>query len=344
MSTAQKTFRRISRAARRANWPIALTSGSLLVITLAFLPTHAQQQSANSQTAASSPAKSSPSQSARNSPVSEPPESKAFPSPHAAAEALCAAARKNDLTDLMVVLGPDGKDLVAWSDGDNEAQQSDRELFVQKYDQMHRLVKEPDGTVALYVGAENWPLPIPLVEYKGAWYFDADLGKQEILYRQLGRNEIAALNVSDALIEAEKDYFNSTRSYTNKFTSAASSRDGLYWPSSNDANRSPIGRYLAQAGIDGSTAENHKCFHGYFYRILLENHVAPDGDARGSAANPNGSFAIVAFPAEYRSSGVMTFITESNGQSYEKDLGPTTASEALKITSFRLDNTWSKVE
>lgn len=308
-------------------------------MTFAILPAHAQRQPSTSQ--ASSPA----AQTESSPPAQEKPKAKPFASPEGAAEALCAAARRNDDAGLLVILGPDGKDLVTWNN-DPKERESQRALFAQKYDQMHRLVREPDNTVTLYVGAENWPLPIPLVQYNGSWYFDAALGKQEILYRRIGRNEVEALQVCHALIDAETEYFASAHTYTAKFVSTGDSHDGLYWKSASATQKSPIGPYLAQAGATSSTTENRHAFHGYYYRILLRTPVAPNGDAKQSAehAKDNSGFVIVAFPAEYRSCGVMTFLMDENGNAYEKDLGPTTATLAREITSFHPDNTWTKVE
>ena len=287
-------------------------------------------------------AQENPKHQEKNSPVSKQPTGKAFTAPQAAVDALCAAARKNDGSELLVVLGPDAKEILEWSSDPEEVAEG-RRFFVQKYDKMHRLVKEPDDTVALYVGPENWPFPIPLVQYKGAWYFDADLGKQEILYRQCGRNEIEALDVSRALVDAEKEYFSVAHNFTYKFVSSGNSRDGLYWKSGDANSRSPVGPYLAHAGVTDSV-ENHQPFHGYFYRIVL---VAPGaeghGDSKTAASNGN-AFVVEAFPAQYRSSGVMTFLMDENGNAYEKDLGPSTAPAALKINNLQPDSTWRKVE
>jgi hypothetical protein len=268
-----------------------------------------------------------------NSTVSEKPGGKPFPSPQAAAAALCHAARHNDTAQLMVILGPEAKDLINPDDEQDPERAQQRAFFVQKYDQMHRLVKEPDDTVSLYIGAENWPLPIPLVEFNGSWYFDSSLGKQEVMYRQIGRNEMEAIGVSHGLVDAEKEYFGLDHTFTSKFVSAPGSRDGLYWKSNGNNTRSPIGPYLADAGVTDST-DNRQPFHGYFYRIVLQS--------GGSSGNANG-FVIVAFPAEYRNSGVMTFFVDGNGNAYEKDLGPQTASAAMQITSAHADDTWKKV-
>ena len=258
----------------------------------------------------------------------EQPKGKAFSKPEAAGAALYAAAKRNDEAELLFVLGPDAKEIVQWSDDATERREH-RAMFAQKYEQMHRLVKEPDNTVALYVGAENWPLPIPLVEYHGAWYFDAELGRQEIRYRRIGNNEMNALEVCRTLVDAEKEYRTNAHQYTAKFISSDGSHDGLYWKSADDTTKSPIGPYLAHAGVSGPDTTRSQPFHGYYYRILLQ----------GSDA-----FAILAFPAEYRSSGVMAFLVGQDGSAYEKDLGERAASLASQVSSSHLDNSWKHVE
>jgi hypothetical protein len=268
--------------------------------------------------------------STNSSPVTEQPEGKAFPTPAAAAAALYAAARRDDENYILLILGPGAKKLVTWTDDPNERAE-ERKMFADKYDQMHRLVKEPDDTVALYVGAENWPAPIPIVEYKGKWYFDTSVGRQEILYRQVGRNEMHALEVCNALIDAEKDYHAGAHKYTAKFVSDGDSHDGLYWKASASGEKSPIGPYLAHAGAQGNAAGSEP-YYGYYYRVVLKP------DSSGS----NGGFAVLAFPAEYHSSGVKTFFVEQDGAAFEKDLGPKTDEMAKQLSAS--DNTWSKVE
>jgi hypothetical protein len=258
----------------------------------------------------------------------EQPKAKAFAKPEDAVAAIYAAAKRDNEAELLVILGSDAKDLIEWSN-DPDERKAHREMFTQKYEQMHRLVKEPDNTVALYVGSENWPLPIPLVEYKGTWFFDAELGRQEIRYRRIGGNEMEALEVCRTLVDAEKEYQAIAHQYTAKFVSGDNSHDGLYWKSAADATRSPIGPYLAQAGIGGPDITHAQPFHGYYYRIQLQG---------------TESFAIIAFPAEYRSSGVMTFLVSQDGTAYEKDLGENTSTLAAKDSSSHEDNSWSKVE
>ena len=284
---------------------------SVILMILACLPVGAQQTTKPAE-------------------PSKPPGGKSFASPEAAAAAVYAAARRNDEAELLAILGPGAKEIIHWND-DPAVRQARREEFVKRYDQMHRLVREPDDTVALYVGAENWPAPIPLVEYKGAWYFDAELGKQEILYRRIGRNEVEALEVCHALVDAEKEYFASAHEYTAKFVSTKGTHDGLYWSATDGRTKSLIGPYLAHAGVSGPEDENNKPFHGYYYRIV-------------TLQSPTSGFAVLAFPAEYRSSGVMTFLMDQNGDAYEKDLGAATHRLARQISAFNPDSTWKKVQ
>jgi hypothetical protein len=263
-----------------------------------------------------------------NATPTEQPKGKSFLKPMDAAAALYAAARRDDDAMLLAILGSNGKEIVEWNEDANERHEQ-RVMFAQKYEQMHRLVREPDNTVALYVGAENWPLPIPLVKYKDAWYFDSDLGRQEIQYRRIGRNEMEAIEVCHTLVDAEKEYQSIAHQYTAKFVSGNGSHDGLYWKTADDKTRSPIGPYLAQAGVSESEKGKPEAFYGYYYRILLQG---SDG------------FAIVAFPAEYRSSGVMTFMVKPDGTAYEKDLGDKTPALAKQVASSNSDDSWKKVD
>jgi hypothetical protein len=260
--------------------------------------------------------------------ITEKPKAKSFAKPEEAAAALFAAAKRNDEAELLVILGPDAREVIEWSDDQGERQRH-HQMFAQKYEQMHRLVKEPDNTVALYVGSENWPLPIPLVEYQGSWYFDAELGKQEIRYRRIGRNEMEAVEVCKALVDAEKEYRATAHQYTAKFVSSDDSHDGLYWKSADGTTKSPIGPYLAHAGVDGIDKSSSQPYHGYHYRILLQG---------------SDTLAILAFPAEYRSSGVTTFLVTQDGTAYEKDLGEQTVTLSNQISSTAADNSWKPVD
>ncbi len=255
-------------------------------------------------------------------------EQRTFKSPEAAAEALYQATRKNDEAELLAIFGPDGREIVIWND-DAKERQEQRTQFAQKYSRLHRLVKEPDKTVQLYIGPENWPLPIPIVQYNGVWYFDSELGKQEILYRRIGKNEMEALQVCRALADAEKEYYSAAHQYTAKLIATGNSPDGLY--SAAGRTKNFIGPSLAQAGVSQGKTSGAKPFHGYYYRVI-------------SGANDANGFTVVAFPADYRSSGVMTFLLDKNGDAYEKDLGPNGASVVEQMSAVNRDNTWKKVD
>ena len=234
-----------------------------------------------------------------------------------------------------------------WTD-DPSMRQADTDLFVEKYGQMHRLVREPDAETTLYIGAENWPLPIPLVEKNGVWHFDADLGRMEILYRRVGGNEMDSVETLRALVDAENEYFSGNsestgaREYAQRLASQPGKHDGLYWEGSNGPDDCPIGPYVAQASYDRS---DRKPLHGYFFRVLTEQGPQARGGARNYIVDGKmtGGFAFVAFPAEYRSSGVKTFIVNENGRVFEKDLGPMTAQLAKSMKAFNPDATWTRV-
>jgi hypothetical protein len=272
---------------------------------------------------------------------------KMFSSPEDAAAALYAAAQKHDEDGMLVILGPDAKDIVMWTD-DPADRKADAEQFVEKYGQMHRLVKEPDNETTLYIGAENWPLPIPLVEKNGAWYFDCALGRREIMYRRIGKNEMETVDALHATVDAQNEYAarmadsTGVHMYTSRFTSEQGQRNGLYFPGAKSPDESPIGPYLAQASFD---RPDRKPLHGYYYRILTEQGPNAPGGARKYIVDGKmtAGFALVAFPAEYRSSGVMTFLVGQNDVIYEKNLGPATAQLAKAISSFNPDSTWTEV-
>ena len=281
------------------------------------------------------------------------PGQKTFPSAAEASKALIAALQTNDEVALLGILGPEGKEVI--SSGDPIEDKTSRAEFVQKYQQMHRLVVEPDGTTTLYIGAENWPTPIPLVHKGTTWYFDTAAGKQEVLYRRVGRNELAVIQVCRELVDAEKEYYaephdgGSGRQYAQKFFSDPNKHNGLYWEPASGEAESPIGPLLASAAAEGYTQDpNHEPqpFDGYYFRILTGQGANAPGGARSYIVDGKmtGGFAFMAYPAEYRSSGVMTFIVDQDGIVYEKDLGPRTAEIAKTLTRYERDATWRKAD
>ncbi len=269
---------------------------------------------------------------------------KTFTSPSEAAKALYDAAKANDARGLEAVLGASSDPVL--SSGDPVQDNSVRETFITRFEQMNRIGRETDGSRVLYIGADNWPFSISLKQTNGKWYFDTISGKQEILFRRIGKNEFAAMRVMNALADAQADYHNRFGQYTDKWVSSEGTQDGLYWKAAEGQLESPIGPLVAYAAARGYTKSEHpEPFHGYFFRIL----TAQGANAKGGAASyvvdgkMTGGFAFAAYPADYRSSGVMTFLIDQNGVIYEKDLGAETADLAKSMTAFNPDKTWTEV-
>lgn len=272
------------------------------------------------------------------------PGQKTFPSPEEASNALFTATQSSDEKAMLDILGPEGKQLV--SSGDETEDANSRANFVRKYQEMHRLVKEPDGTVTLYIGAQNWPTPIPIVNKGSAWYFDTAAGKQEILYRRIGRNEMSTIRVGQELVAAQKEYYASHSEYAQKIHSDAGQHDGLYWPAASGEPQSPVGPLVAQAVDEGSSKTPPIPYRGYYYHILIRQAKNASGGAKKYIAGGKmtGGFAFIAYPAEYRSSGVMTFIVNQDGVVYEKDLGEKTEDAAKFMKEFNPNSGWQKTE
>jgi len=215
---------------------------------------------------------------------------------------------------------------------------------------MHRLFREPDGTVTLYIGAENWPTPIPLENKGNVWYFDTDAAKKEILFRRIGRNEMSTIVVCRQLAAAQKEYYAShNEEYAQKIFSDEGQHDGLYWKAADGEPKSPIGPLVASAVAEGYPKDQGgppTPFRGYFYHVLTRQGKAAPGGAKNYIVNGKmtAGFAFVAYPAEYRSSGVMTFIVGADGVVYQKDLGKKTEAHAKSWTEYNPDSSWQKVE
>lgn len=275
---------------------------------------------------------------------------KTFASAGDAVLALYNAAKANDSQAADAIFGSSAGDIL--HTGDKVADENMRIDFVKRYDQMHRVVLEPDGSVTLYVGADNWPFPIPVVKNGGgSWYFDTESGKKEILYRRIGRNENDAIDILHSLVDAQRDYMaethdgDKTKHYAAKFISSAGKQDGLYWKTTDNDPPSPIGPLLVSAAGEGYNMQQGKAdpYHGYYYRILTKQGAAAKGGARDYMVNGQRTkgFAFVAYPAEYRNSGVVTFIVNQDGMVYEKDLGADTVKVAGAMTEYDPDNNWS---
>jgi hypothetical protein len=278
---------------------------------------------------------------------------KTFASPGAAVLALYNAAKGSDDSTIMAIFGSNAKDIV--HTGDSVADKNMESTFIRRYDQMHRVVLEPDGTATLYIGAENWPFPIPIAKNgNGAWYFDTETGKTEILYRRIGRNENDAIDILESLVDAQMDYASAmhdgstTKQYAMKFISDDGKQNGLYWKTSDNQDPSPIGPLIVSAGGEGYTVKQGQPtpYHGYYYRMLTKQGAAAKGGAKDYVVNGQMTrgFAFVAYPAEYQNSGVMTFIVDQDGVVYQKDLGPDTDKVASAMMEYNPDKTWSKAD
>ena len=274
---------------------------------------------------------------------------KTFSSPEEASKALVAAAQGNDEKAMLDILGPDGKQIVSSGDGTEDAQS--RANFVEKYQEMHRLVKEPDGTIMLYIGAKNWPTPIPLVNKGNSWYFDTDAGKKEILFRRIGRNEMSTIRVSQELVAAQKEYYSAQHAeYAQEIFSDKGQHNGLYWKAADGEPQSPIGPLVASAVAEGYVKPRDGApttpYRGYYYHILTRQGKNAPGGAKGYIVNGKMTegFAFVAYPAEYRSSGVMTFIVGSDGVVYQRDLGKKTEVLAKSMKEYNPDSSWQKAD
>jgi hypothetical protein len=275
----------------------------------------------------------------------------AFKTPDEAASALVSAARAGDLKAFAAVLGPDGDNIV--SSGDDVADATTRQKFVAAYDAKHEITMEGDNKAVIVIGQEDFPLPIPIVRKDGMWKFDTVAGREEIFARRIGKNELDAIQSCLAYVDAQNDYADKDRTgagkgiYAQRIVSSPGKKDGLYWPDVQGNDPSPLGEFIAQATGQGySVGGGRTPYHGYYYKILTkQGAAAPNGELEYVVRDKMiGGFALVAYPAEYRNSGVMTFIVNHNGQVYQKDLGTHTARLAERMTSFNPDSTWKKVD
>jgi hypothetical protein len=266
-----------------------------------------------------------------------------------ASKALYDAVKSGDKSAMEAVLGASSAPIL--SSGDPVQDQKNADFFTQHYEQMNRWGKETNGDETLFMGAENWPFPVPLKKSAaGKWYFDSKAGVEEVLYRRIGNNELAAIRVSEALADAQADYFaelhdgDTVHQYAQKFVSDEGKQNGLYWKTAEGEPQSPIGPVFKYAAAEGYT-KNADPFHGYFYRIITAQGAAAPGGAKSYivGGKMTGGFAFVAYPAEYRNSGVMTFVVNLNGAVYEKDLGSKTVDLVKAMTAINPDNTWRAV-
>jgi hypothetical protein len=273
-----------------------------------------------------------------------------FASLEEASNALVAALRTGDQKALLEVLGEDGKGLI--SSGDPVADRRTRERFVAAYDEQHRF-EAGGGKVVLIVGRDDFPFAIPIVPEGPWWHFDTAAGREEILNRRIGRNELHAIQVALAYVDAQREYYardpdrDGLLHYAGTFASSPGKRDGLYWPTNAGEPPSPLGPLVAQARSEGYSKHSPDpvAYWGYYYRILTAQGKNAPGGAYDYLAHGRlmGGFALVAYPAQYGVSGVMTFIVNHDGVVYQKDLGARTAVMARAIKAFDPDSTWKKI-
>jgi hypothetical protein len=283
----------------------------------------------------------------------EPAAQQSFESPEAAAAALLAALQASDAQALLAVLGPDAEPII--HSGDPVADRNASERFAEAYAQAHSFAADAEGSLVLQVGEDAWPLPIPLVQGEAGWRFDSLAGQQEILSRRIGRNELHAIQACLAYVDAQREYFlrkpegGVLPHYARRFVSSPGRKDGLYWPAGEEEEPSPLGPLFAEASDEGYALGSGPGgapvpYHGYLYRILTAQGPAARGGAYDYLVRDAlfGGFALVAHPAEYDVSGVMTFLVNQDGVVFQKDLGPDTEALAQAITLFDPDETWTR--
>jgi hypothetical protein len=282
---------------------------------------------------------------------SDKPSYKVFASPDEAGKGLLDAAKSGDLNAVLEVFGPESKEVIFSGDALQDKATVNR--FVSAYGEMHRWRKMPDGAQVLLIGADNFAFPIPLKQTGGKWFFDVAAGKDEILARRIGRNELAIIDVCGALADAQAQYFSqpfedgSTQQYALKFISDTGKHNGLYWESPEGQPRSPLGPLVAFATNEGYSVKpnSHVPFHGYYFHMLNRQGSHAVGGAKDYVVDGKmtGGFAFVAYPAEYGNSGVMTFLINQDGVLLQKDLGKTTTETAAAMTEFDPDAGWTQV-
>lgn len=282
-------------------------------------------------------------------PAKTPPQ--AFDSPEAAVDALAQAAKAADEKPLLAIFGSEGRDLA--SSGDPVADANARAKFEEEFAQGHQIEREGDAKATLVYGDDDFPFPIPIVKQGDRWHFDAAAGRDEILARRVGRNELAAIQVCLAYVDAQREYGSEDRNrdglfdYAQRILSSKGKHDGLYWPTQPGERDSPLGELVAAAQAQGYRYENKPApYHGYYYKVLKAQGKNAAGGAYDYLVRGRmiGGFALLAWPAEYGVSGIMTFEVNHDGVVFSKDLGPQTAKQAAAITRFDPDSSWKREE
>lgn len=287
-------------------------------------------------------------------PAAQAPQQRTFSSPEDAVRTLVDTVKKSDVDGLLAIFGPDGKDLL--SSSDPATARMNRQVFAVAAAEQWRLTDEGANRKVLVVGNEDWAFPVPLVKQANGWHFDTAAGKEEVIARRIGRNELAAIDTVRAYVTAQTRYAaqahdgNQPGVYAAKFMSDPGKENGLYWPAARGQKRSPLGELVAQAAEEGRAIGGDRSqpspFHGYYFKILTEQGAGAPGGARPFVVNGQMSrgFALVAWPAEYDVTGVMTFIVNQDGTIREKDLGPGTAAAVGKMRGYNPDASWRQVQ
>jgi hypothetical protein len=281
-------------------------------------------------------------------------QQKTYGSPEDAARALFEAIKSNDVKQINIVLGAQGKDII--SSGDEIADKELRENFVKLYEEKIKIEMASDSKAIALIGVKDWPLPIPIVKKGQRWQFDSKAGREEILNRRIGKNELAVIKVCEAYVDAQQEFAlmdsdgDGLFEYAQKFVSSPGKKDGLFWETKEGDKPSPLGPFAARAKKEGYTKKSShdrpQPYHGYFYKILKGQGKNAKGGAYNYVVNGNmiGGFALVAYPAQYGNSGIMTFIVNHDGVVYQKNLGKDTTKIAEAMKVFDPDKTWKKVE
>lgn len=275
---------------------------------------------------------------------------RSFSSPEEAVKSLVTAVMANDMEEMAAILGPGSRELIF--SGDDVADRIGREKFLKAYDRMNVLQKVSAYKVTFCIGKDNWPLPIPIVKAGAKWVFDAEQGKQEILNRRIGRNELHVMDVVHAYTDAQQEYASKdcggggVVEFAQKLISTQGKRDGLYWELKKGEEQSPLGPLIARAAKEGYADADLSPFHGYYFKILKAQGKHAQGGAYDYVVKGKMilGFAMVAYPAEYGNSGVMTFIVNQEGISYQKNLDKDTTRIAEGMKIFDPGKTWKRVK
>jgi hypothetical protein len=322
---------------------------TMIILTMAAFTQVAVVHSARAaDTSAKPPAKTTAKASSKPKAAAQ----KAFATPEELFQALADAAKAFDRKALTALLGPGGEALVVSSDEVMDRQRA--ATFSSDYAAKHAVVKEGDAKAILTVGTNDWPLPIPAVQGSHGWTLDTRAGSREILARRIGQNELSAIQTVRAIVDAEQEYSSEDRdgdgylNYAGKFVSTAGKKDGLYWPSKEGEPESPLGPLVVRATAEGYKGKGGVAppFHGYYFRLLTGQGKDAPGGARNYLVRNRllGGVAVVAYPAVYGNSGIMTFIANQDGTVHQKDLGANTTSLARGMKLYNPDPSWTAVK